>query len=59
MLMLDEIASKTVHKVEDQDCMGKESKLLKQGKPVRNINKNSYIYWIINMQNEVPSSHKL
>ena len=57
--MLNEIASKTVHKVEDHDCMGKESKLLKQGKPVRNINKNSYIYWIINMQNEVPSSHNL
>ena len=59
MLLLDEIASKTVQKEEHNDCRGKGSKILKQGKPVRNINKNPHTYGIIYMQKEVPFSHKL
>ena len=33
---------------------GKESKILKEGKPVRNINKNTWNYRIRNMEKEVP-----
>ena len=38
---------------------GKGRKIIKEGKPVRNINKNSQSYGIINMQKEVDLSHKL
>ena len=57
MLLLDEIASKTVLKVEDNNSRDKESKILKQRKPVRDINKNPH--GIINMQKKVPFSQKL
>ena len=54
MLLLDEMPSKTMQKEEDYDDWGKGRKIPKDGKPVRNINKNPSSYWIINMQKEVP-----
>ena len=38
--MLDEIASKSVHRDKDNDNIGKRSKTPKRVKPVENINKN-------------------
>ena len=38
--MLDEIASKSVHRDEDNDNIGKRSKTPNGVKPVENINKN-------------------
>ena len=38
---------------------GKGRKILKEGKPVRNINKNRQSYEIINMQKKVLLSDKL
>ena len=49
MLLLDEIASKTVQKEEDYDDRFKGRKILKEGKFTRNINKNPQSYRIINM----------
>ena len=57
-LLLDEIASKTVQKEEDYDW-GKGRNILKEQKPVRNINKNPQSYGIINIQKKVVLSHKL
>ena len=45
---VDEISSKTVQK-EDYEDSGKGRKIVKEGKPVRNINKNPQSYRIINM----------
>ena len=50
----DEISSKPAQKEEDCDDIGKGRKIIKEGKPVRNINKNPQIYRIINIQKEVP-----
>ena len=38
---------------------GKGSKILEEGKPIKNINKNSQSYRINNMQKTVPLLHKL
>ena len=38
---------------------GKRRKIIKEGKTVRNINKNPQSYGIINIQNKVPLSDKL
>ena len=38
--VLEEIASKTVHKDKESDHRGKSSKALNKVKPARNINKN-------------------
>ena len=57
--MLDEIESKTVHKVEEGD-RGERSKTLSDVKPVKNINKNLQRFPEISpVQKEVLLSHKL
>ena len=38
---------------------GKGRKILKEGKPVKNINNNPGSYGITNIQKKVPLSHKL
>ena len=58
MLLIDEIALKTVKKKIMID-RGKGRKILKEGKHVRNINKNPQSYGIINMQKKMPLSDKL
>ena len=50
---VDEISSKLMQK-EDCDDRGKGGKILKEGKPVININKNPHSYRLINKQKEVP-----
>ena len=59
MLLLDEIASKTVKRKEIMIDRSRGSKILKGGNLVSNLNKNPQSYIIINMQNEVLLSHKL
>ena len=56
---VDEISSKTVQKEEDYNDRDKGRKIIKEGKPVRNINKNPQSYRTINMQKEVPLYHEL
>ena len=53
-VIVDEISSKTVQKEENHNERGKGRMILKDGKPVRNINKNPPSYRIINMQKDVP-----
>ena len=58
--MLDEIESKTVHKVEVSNQQRKKSKTLSVLKLVENTSKNSYNFLEINaLQKEVLPSHKL
>ena len=58
MLLLDEIALKSVKKKIMID-RGKGRTILKEGRPVGNINKNPQSYRIINIQKRLPLSHKL
>ena len=58
--MLDEIASKSVHKDKKVIDRGKRSKTLSAVKPVENISKNWHsVQEISPMQKEVLLSHKL
>ena len=45
---------KNCAKEEDYDDRGKGRKILKEGKPVRNMNKNPLSYRIISLQKKVP-----
>ena len=47
--MLDEIASKTMHKDRTSSYRGNINKTLNEVKPVKNINKNVYVISINNM----------
>ena len=58
MLLLDEIALKSVKKKIMID-RGKGRTILKEARPVGNINKNPQSYRIINIQKKLPLSHKL
>ena len=51
---VDEISSKAMQKEEYCDDRCKGRKILKEGKPSRNINKDPQSYRIINMQKEAP-----
>ena len=58
--MLDEITSKTVHKIEEEEGQGRRSKTLNEVKPVENISKNPDNFLDTNpFQKEIPPSHKL
>ena len=58
-LLLHKIALKTVQKKMAMFESGKGSKIIKEKKPLRNINKNPQSYRIRNMQKEVLLSRKL
>ena len=53
--MLDEIASKIVHKDEEADRLRKKSKTLNKVKPVENINMNRQSFLEINPMQKYPS----
>ena len=58
--MLDEIASRTVHKDKESDLLRKRNKTLNEVKPVETISKNlQSLLEISRMQNEVLPSDKL
>ena len=58
--MLDEIASRTVHKDKESDLLRKRNKTLNEVKPVETISKNlQSLLEISPMQNEVLPSDKL
>ena len=58
--MLDEIASRTVHKDKESDLLRKRNKTLNEVKPVETISKNlQSLLEISLMQNEVLPSDKL
>ena len=58
--MLDEIASKTVHKYKELTDRGKRRKTLNEAKPVEEISKNPQNFFEIRpRKKEVLSSHKL